>query len=299
MLNAEGITGIRTGLNVLFQKGMSGFEAARMNQPGIPDWKLVAEIVKSMTDTEEYAWVRDVPTIREWIGPREVQMISASKYVLSNRNYEGTMGVDRNAFDDNKLYQYAKQAELLGRAAAEYVFKQIWGLLPGGLTLKGPDGVSFFNANHPLKVGVQSNLNSGGSTEYWYLLDRSKPILPFIHQVRKDPEFVAKVGKDEDNVFMDNQYLFGVDFRAAFGYTLWQLAYASNMTLDVTNFEAAFNAMADFKGWDGRKLGIRATDLVVPTKLRGKAMALIKERLAGGEDNPWYKGINVVECSYL
>ena len=131
------------------------------------------------------------------------------------------------------------------------------------------------------------------------MVDRSKPILPLIYQLRKEPEFVAKANKEDDNVFMDKQYLFGVDYRGAFGYTLWQLAYASNQTLDVVNFEAAFNAMADFKGWDGRKLGIRATDLIVPTKLRGKAMAIIKERLAGGEDNPWFKGINVVECSYL
>jgi phage major head subunit gpT-like protein len=294
MLNSENLTAVRTALNVHYQKGISRFHANLLNQPAIPDWKLIAEEVRSQTDTEEYAWVRDVPTIREWLGPREVQMISAAKYILTNRDFEGTMGVDRNAFDDNKLYQYAKPAELLGVAAAEHPYKKIWNLLPGGLATLCHDGVPFFSASHPLKTGTFSNLDSSGSTEYWFLADFSKPMLPLVHQIRKDPEFT-----NEDRVFEEKKYLFGVDDRRAFGYTLPQLMFASNKTLDVTNFEAAFNAMADFTSWEGRKLGIRATHLIFPTKLRGKAMAIVKEKLAGGEDNTWHNGINLVECAYL
>ncbi|BAV74115.1 Mu-like prophage major head subunit [Pseudomonas chlororaphis subsp. aurantiaca] len=61
----------------------------------------------------------------------------------------------------------------------------------------------------------------------WFLLDTSKPVLPFIYQERKAPVFVQQVDPEADDVFSRKKYKFGAEARAAGGYGFWQLAYGS------------------------------------------------------------------------
>lgn len=57
----------------------------------------------------------------------------------------------------------------------------------------------------------------------WYLMDVSKGIRPFVWQLRKSPELVNKTRMDSDNVFNDDQFLWGIKGRGAMGYGLWWL----------------------------------------------------------------------------
>lgn len=61
----------------------------------------------------------------------------------------------------------------------------------------------------------------------WFLLDTSKPVLPFIYQERKAPVFVQQVDPDSDDVFNRKKFKFGAEARAAGGYGFWQLAFGS------------------------------------------------------------------------
>ncbi len=74
------------------------------------------------------------------------------------------------------------------------------------------------------KVLVASQLTSDTA---WYLLCTARPVKPLIYQERKKPKFVSKTRPDDDNVFFDNQYLYGVDCRGNAGYGFWQMAYGS------------------------------------------------------------------------
>ena len=58
----------------------------------------------------------------------------------------------------------------------------------------------------------------------WYLADLSKPIKPFVFQLRKAPEFVMMDSPDNENVFRSKEFLYGVDSRGNAGYALWFLA---------------------------------------------------------------------------
>lgn len=58
----------------------------------------------------------------------------------------------------------------------------------------------------------------------WYLLDTSKPIMPFVFQNRKSPTFTALTDPTTENVFMRKKFVYGVDARGAAGYTLPFLA---------------------------------------------------------------------------
>jgi phage major head subunit gpT-like protein len=61
----------------------------------------------------------------------------------------------------------------------------------------------------------------------WYLLDTSKPIMPFVYQERKAPVFVQQISMDSPDVFNLKKYKFGAEARAAGGYGFWQLAFGS------------------------------------------------------------------------
>ena len=65
-------------------------------------------------------------------------------------------------------------------------------------------------------------------TNRWYLLDTTRAVKPFIVQIRKKPEFVKLTKSTDENVFMHNELIYGVDYRGNAGYGLWQLAAMSN-----------------------------------------------------------------------
>lgn len=53
----------------------------------------------------------------------------------------------------------------------------------------------------------------------WYVLDTKEPeVLPIIFQLRKNVEFVSMDKPDDSNVFMQNEFYYGVDDRFAVGY---------------------------------------------------------------------------------
>lgn len=68
----------------------------------------------------------------------------------------------------------------------------------------------------------------GEYAAYWFLVDGSRPIKPFILQRRSDPEWVARDDPTtSDTVFKENVFVYGVYERKAVGYLYWQLAYGS------------------------------------------------------------------------
>ncbi len=62
------------------------------------------------------------------------------------------------------------------------------------------------------------------SATTWYMLDTSKPIKPFIWQLRSEPKTTMKNKEEDDNVFLEDTYRYGVRARGAAGYGLYFLA---------------------------------------------------------------------------
>lgn len=64
------------------------------------------------------------------------------------------------------------------------------------------------------------------STTTWFLLDPMSPIKPFLFQRRLSPNAVViKDRPTDDNVFDEDQVLFGVKGRGNYAYGLWQAAH--------------------------------------------------------------------------
>ena len=93
VINPQTLRGIYVAFNTVFNKALTEVQ---------PMYTEIASVIPSTTDSETYAWLGDIPGMREWIGDREVQNLTASDYTIKNKDFELTVGVDRNAIEDDK-----------------------------------------------------------------------------------------------------------------------------------------------------------------------------------------------------
>ncbi|MCD7948307.1 MAG: Mu-like prophage major head subunit gpT family protein [Oscillospiraceae bacterium] len=150
IINSKTLQGIFTGYNTLFNKVLTEAQ---------PLYTSVATVTTSSTDTETYAWLGDIPGMREWVGDRELQNLSGSDYSIKNKPFELTVAVPREVVEDDKLGLYNTSVEMLGQSAAVHPDELIFALLASGFTEKCYDGKPFFAEDH--KVGKKDASNKG------------------------------------------------------------------------------------------------------------------------------------------
>lgn len=63
--------------------------------------------------------------------------------------------------------------------------------------------------------------------DYWFLLCTNRFLKPIIYQERKKIKFTSFTKDTDENVFMNNQFIYGADGRSNAGYGFWQMAYGS------------------------------------------------------------------------
>jgi phage major head subunit gpT-like protein len=300
MVTAASIAALQVGYKKHFQ---DAFSAIR------PDaaFTRVATIVPSTSKSETYGWLGKFPKMREWVGARVVKDMAAHGYSITNKDFESTVGVDRNDIEDDNLGIYGPLFQEMGHSAAQQPDDLTFGLLAKGITELCYDGQYFFDTDHPSyddtgAASVASNVDASGAVEnpWWYLLDATRPLKPMIYQERKKPEFIAHVDpKVSDHVFHNKEFLYGVDARSNVGFGLWQMAYASNAALDGDSLDAAIEKMRSLRDINGRPLGIKPSLLVVGPKLRSQANKTVKVMLGeGGASNSNYNAVDVLDTDW-
>ena len=240
----------------------------------------IAMVVNSTGREEKYGWMGQVPGLREWIGPRVVKNLTLHDWSIKNRKFEDTISVPRDDIEDDRYGVFGPFLSEMGRASAEHPDKLIFELLVTGFTATCYDGQNYFDTDHPVGDGANgavtsiSNMQAGAGAP-WFLLDTSRALKPLVYQERSAAQLTS-LNKDSDiNVFMHDEYLYGVRARSNAGFGLWQLAYASKADLTAENYEAARAAMMAFKSDTGRPLGIKPNVLLAGPGLEGAAMRLL------------------------
>jgi phage major head subunit gpT-like protein len=295
-ITATTLTALQQGFNAAFLQGFGSVA---------PSWGQIAMRVPSTAALENYGWMKELPGMREWVGQRVIHNMEATGAQITNKHYEHTIGVDRNNIEDDKLGIYSPMFSMQGEIVARHPDELVWGLLPTGFTVKGFDGQYFFDTDHVgyTSAGGEASWSNtgGGSGAPWFLMDLSRNFMkPLIFQDRKAAEFVSLNRTTDGNVFLDRQYLFGVDARYAAGFGFHQLAYGSKATLDAASFVAARLALETQRRPDGSPLPVQATHLVCGPSRRAEAEAvLMKEFLAAGESNTNYKAVMLVVVPWL
>jgi len=294
IINQSTIRDAFSSFNTVFNKAFAETEV---------QYPKVAMEVPSETRDETYAWLGAVPSMREWIGDRQIRSLAVYGYTIRNRDFELTVSVPRNDIEDDCIGVFKPMFQDLAFAARKHPDKLVFELFAKAFTEKCFDGKPFISDNHMpgiegKKVKAQSNKGTSQLTpdsygaartqiltlvndegeplrivpdllvvspqkeavartileateihqetniykgtaellvvpdlaanpEQWFLLCTKRPIKPFIFQNRRKPQLVAKDRPNDDNVFWEKEFVYGVDSRCNAGYGLWQLAFGS------------------------------------------------------------------------
>ena len=292
VINQQSLKGLDVAYSARFN---NAFETAEVNYPK------VAMQVASTTRETTYAWMGQIPNIREWIGERTIQSFSTYAYSIVNKTYECTVAVPANDIADDLYGVYAPLMAEMGLNARKHPDELVFGLMAKGFEELSYDAVPFFSENHPIDLDKKRKQSNKGTkqlslktysdaraqmmtikgdqnkllgiipdtlvvapqnegiareilfsekingttnvykntcellvipelTEYpdqWYLLCTKRYVKPFVFQEREQTRLISKTADNDDNVFIQNEFLYGTKGRYNVGYGLWQFAYGS------------------------------------------------------------------------
>lgn len=253
----------------------------------------IAATIRSTAASNTYPDFSGWTNFREWVGAREFAEIQASAYQIFNKTYEASLKAKREDIEDNNLGFLAYAARAAGQAAPQFVDELLFNLIKAGNadTALCHDGNPFFSTQHKGKgTAKQSNIIEATSdkTIKAVLLDNSKILKPGIVQMRRDFALASKTNLNDDNVFHQNEFLWGVDGRMNVGYGPWFTAVGSEEALDAQVYGEMRKKLGSFKTTEGRPYACRGTVLVVgPSGEAAGREIVAAANNANGGSNIW------------
>lgn len=168
VITSQSLQGMKSGFNALFNKSYT---------ETTPQYEKVAMVVPSSGADETYGWLGQLPTLREWIGEREIHNLTATGYTIKNKDYELTISVGRNDIADDKIGIYSPLFQEMGVSAKMHPDELIFSLFAAGFTNICYDGTAFFSSRHPMTEsgnGFQSNIGTQKLSPQSYEAARSQ-----------------------------------------------------------------------------------------------------------------------------
>lgn len=148
IVNQANLHGLTVGYSTAFNKSMTDTET---------NYQRVATVVPSATGEQDYKWLGQIPSMKEWIGEREIQSLAAYDYLIKNMKWEMTLGVPRDDIEDDKYGVYTPYFSNMGEAAALHPDELVFGAMMKGFTEKCYDGKPFFSESHTVGKTTYSN----------------------------------------------------------------------------------------------------------------------------------------------
>ncbi|WP_455581130.1 Mu-like prophage major head subunit gpT family protein [Dysosmobacter sp.] len=170
IINQASIREAFSAFNTVFNKAFSETEA---------QYTKIAMEVPSDTRDETYAWLGAVPSMREWIGDRQIKNLAAYGYTIHNKDFELTVSVPRNDVEDDRIGVFKPMFQDLAYSARLHPDKLVFGLLPKAFTELCFDGKPFISDNHApgyegKKAKAQSNKGTAQLTPGSYEAARTQ-----------------------------------------------------------------------------------------------------------------------------
>ena len=151
IINAGNLRALNTSYSTAYNKGFNSVE---------PTYQRIASRIPSSSKIQEYNWLGQFPQLREWIGEREIQNLSAYKYQIENLHFEMTVGVNRDEIEDDQYGVYTLNMQNMGVQTRKHPDKLVYGLLMEGFENLCYDGKPFFSAEHKCGEATYSNVSN-------------------------------------------------------------------------------------------------------------------------------------------
>lgn len=154
IVNGATLAALMTALNKSLQ---AGFDMADTS------WERWAMTVPSSRLREDYAMTLLLSTMREWVGPRQIQSLKQELLQVTNKDYEHSIGIPTNMISDDNLALIPPAFTAMGMDA-----RQLWPYLATmALCANGNwlDGSAFFLANRSLNGNTINNTGTNALAE--------------------------------------------------------------------------------------------------------------------------------------
>lgn len=298
-INAGNINALTTRINTAFNKRL---------EVVAPTWSRFSMEMPSTAAANFYPRMKDLPGLREWKGTRVIHRLEVGdRMVIANRKFEGTLAISRDDLEDDQFSFLMPTVDELGQQGGELPDKLVYEKLAEGrqATGIGMDGQRFFDTDHPGydntgNLVSWSNLltiKAGETAQpWWYVFDTSRGLKPMVYQPRRPFAIVAKTKLTDDNVFWDDEFVWGTDGRCAAGFGWHMYAVCTNRPPTAAVFQDIISALSSQCRRDGRPYGVKPTLVVCPKNLEGAIRMLLKSTLVpvlAPDNATWVTGTNV------
>lgn len=125
-------------------------------------WPKVAMEIPSDSAEENYNWFGTTPTVKEWLDTKTLDALRGFDFLIKNRDWEATMQVDRNDFEDDKLGTYRPRISEMGKEAMLHLDGLVSEVRVAGSAALCYDGQFFYDTDHVEgESGTLSNIVTG------------------------------------------------------------------------------------------------------------------------------------------
>ncbi|MDD4985110.1 MAG: Mu-like prophage major head subunit gpT family protein [Dehalococcoidales bacterium] len=160
LVNSDTLAAIRTNARAVFMTALGDLRA------NIGDWQDIATVFNSDTEKESYNWLGAAPPMQEWKDKRKLNGLRPFDYTLTNKDWEATLEVERNAIKDNKLGHIPIRVRSLARSYLKFINEYMFSLLDDGESIAAYDGSYFFHDTRKIgDSGTIDNILSGSYSD--------------------------------------------------------------------------------------------------------------------------------------
>lgn len=285
LIDTVSVDAVSSAIESTFDDAKRSFET-RNNQT----WAQIATPIDGTgVDEVLHDFFENLEPMRKWTGGKRFQDLIERQYKTAHEPYEVSVRMKREDLRRRIRQQGFGAASMniankLAARAAQLDNTQVLDQLTNPTKL-GYDGKNLFAADHP-DGGGQSNQDTGGAGDYWYLMALDHPVRPVLRILGEDYTVKDHADESTSENFMHRNLYWSVEFWGGYYPGLWQTVYRSNQTLDAANLDAAIQAMSAYKDYHGEQLGIVPTSLLVGRSNWRPARALVgATTVANGGEN--------------
>lgn len=155
-LTHDALIGFRTRFSTIFNNALN---------LAAPTIERVALVVPSgRVELVNHRWMRGVPGVREFIGPRHYNNLSTDGFTVKNKKWENTIAIKREDLERDTYGIYDPWVARMGQSVMLHRDVLGYGVLSGALTdatIVAYDGIAFYG-NHNSKRKVAFNNKTNG-----------------------------------------------------------------------------------------------------------------------------------------